>query len=120
MARKGRKDYKVAKRKLSLGKIKFDQKTKATWSKLITSDMVSSEDEEIQDNEKTFVTRPKPNRPAKVSKFFQKLDEVDRQTMATTSRFRANKRVKGNVSENEISFSKEHKEAMASLEITYN
>ena len=58
-----------------------DQSRSTDKWKLITADMVSSEDEEIEGNEKTFITRPKPNRPVKVSKFFEKLDEVDRQTI---------------------------------------
>uniref|UniRef100_A0A7M5TVN0 Uncharacterized protein n=1 Tax=Clytia hemisphaerica TaxID=252671 RepID=A0A7M5TVN0_9CNID len=119
MSHRGRKDYKTNKRKVAVEKAALDRHSKETWKKLISAELVSSEDELIEGRTKSFTVRPKLNRPAKITKFFEKLDEVDHSNMAKGSQFRACPRNVGEPSENRIVFTKAQKDAMTSLDITF-
>ena len=99
----------------------MDTKSKKLWKMFVTPEIVSSEEEEINDDEEKFFLRiAKQNRPAKITNFFNELDKFANRAISKRGKFRSLKRVVGPSKPDDIQFSNEQKEAMAKLDITFS
>lgn len=92
-------------------------KVKNAWKKLITKDIVSSEDEEIEADRKFFVKRPKLNRGRKLDSFFEKLDNITKDTSSTRGKYRSFDRKIGEPSEKDARYSIEQEDVLRLLKI---
>lgn len=91
---------------------------KNKWRKLITKDIVSSEDEEVEGSKKFFIKRPKVNRGRKLDCFFEKLDKITNEIASTRGKYRSFERKVGEPSEKDAKYSTEQENILRLLNIT--
>ena len=89
-------------RRLSaLKKLNVDGPTKSAMQEIICRPMMSSEDEEIEDDQKCFIVRKPSWRAEGVTACFQQLDQLYRENQSNHSRFRSLRRKVGPASDRE-------------------
>ena len=85
---------KVDDRAATLNKIEFaDVRDKEMWGKIVTLDMVSSEESGTDDGEEVLTVRPLPWRSARVRHMFRELDRQSLTDKSPKSRRQMKRRV---------------------------
>lgn len=72
-----------------------DARDREAWEKVMTLDMISSEDSGTDDGEEVLVVRPLPWRSARVSHMFQEVDRQNLKDKSPQSRRQMKRRVLG-------------------------
>uniref|UniRef100_A0A7M5UQL9 Uncharacterized protein n=1 Tax=Clytia hemisphaerica TaxID=252671 RepID=A0A7M5UQL9_9CNID len=90
-----RKETKLNRRLMTLKKFDVDQPTKTAIQTVLCPAMMSSEDEDIQDGEKSFIVRRPSWRAEGVAGVFEKLDQLHKDSQSKHSRYRSLKRCDG-------------------------
>ncbi|XP_066927917.1 uncharacterized protein [Clytia hemisphaerica] len=94
-AKSSRKDTKLNNRRRALQSLNVDAMTRATITKILVPELMSSEDEEEDGEEKMFITRKLTWRSEGVDSCLSKLDEIHKQSQSKHARYRAFKRNPG-------------------------
>ena len=97
----------------------LSQKSKKYWEALLTTEIVSSEDEKIAEGEKSFERRARKNRPLQIEIFFEDLDSLAKSTKSKRGEFRNLRRTKGEPKEEEIKFNEQQMKVLRRLDIEF-
>ncbi|XP_066926176.1 uncharacterized protein [Clytia hemisphaerica] len=95
MAKKSRKDQKLLTRITTLNDSTLDSCSKKLWRKIVTIDMVSSDEDEVDGDVKTFIVRKPTWRPKQIDQLFEVLDNHHDKSRSQRSKFQSYKRVLG-------------------------